>query len=132
MLLEICNKEGNENQPSRRWSQMWTEGGTTVDKMLEFLQHILDDIGHATPGNIYCFTMDNLNALKNPAVTALILSYGHCLCFRAPYYVVDGPIEYASNSLQCLIRQILYTIKDGPSLINTVNQSIAALINTVN
>lgn len=97
LLLAICGEDETVNQPSRRWSMLWAEGGTMVDRMIEFIQLILNDIGHATPGNIFCFTMDNLNSHHHPAVLALILQYGHLLSFRAPYWAVDGAIEYVFN-----------------------------------
>merc|ERR1712129_491320 len=112
-----------------RWSMLWTEGGTTIDRVIDFIQQILNDIGHATPNNIFCFTMDNLNSHRNPAVIALIYQYGHRVCFRAPYWAVDGPIEYVFNSLQSLIRQRLYSVTDGPSMIAAINHLVAGIDN---
>ena len=40
---------------------MWLEGETTGDKMIEFIQMILDEIGPGTPVRRRCFTMDNLS-----------------------------------------------------------------------
>ena len=73
LSLAICGEDGDENQPSRRWSDLWTEGGTTVDKMLDFLQHVLDDVGPATPESACCFTMDDLNSHKHPALDLHIM-----------------------------------------------------------
>ena len=60
--------------------------------MLEFIQSILNEIGHATANDFYVFTMDNLNSHKNMAVVALIHVYGHGVVYRAPYWPVDGAI----------------------------------------
>jgi len=127
LLLAICGEDGSANQSSKRWSMLWAEGGTTVERMIEFIQFILNDIGHATPGNIFCFTMDNLNSHHHPAVLALILQYGRRLSFRALYYAVDGVIEYVFNSLQSLIRQQLYLVTDGPTMIAAINNLIAGM-----
>ena len=129
LLLAICGEDGNANNPSRRWRMTWTQGGTTIDKMVDFILQILNDIGVATPGNVYCFTMDNLNSHKHPAVIGLIYAYGHRVCFRAPYYAVDGAIEYVFNSLQGALRARLHEVTDGPSLLVAIGQCIASLYN---
>ena len=95
--------------------------------MLDFREEILETIGVATPGNIYCFTMDNLNSHNNNGVMAIIFEYGHRVCFRAPYYAVDGAIEFVFNTLQGMLRTRLYEITDGPSLINAINESIQSI-----
>ena len=43
--------------------------------------------------------MNNLNVHYNPAVVNSILNGGHRLIFRAPYYAVDGAIEYVFNTI---------------------------------
>ena len=97
--------------------------------MMDFIRMIIDDIGPATPGNWYCFTMDNLNAHKNEGVIALIHAYGHGVVFRAPYYTVDGPIEYVFNTLQGLLRLRLYDVTDGAGLVVALNESIQSMDN---
>lgn len=47
--------------------------------------------------------MDNLNSHKHAIIAAMILGAGHRLIFRAPYYPVDGPIEYFFNTIQNLL-----------------------------
>ena len=106
LLMAVCGEEGVIGNPSRRWTRLWLEGGMTVDVMYTFISEILNDIGPARPGNWYCFTMDNLNAHRNVGVLALIHAYGHGVWFRAPYYPVDGAIEFIFNTLQVLIRLI--------------------------
>ena len=126
-LMAVCGEEGVLGNPSRRWMKIWTEGGTTLEKFYEFIEEILMDIGPAGPGNWVCFTMDNLNVHKNPGVLALIHAYGHGVCFRAPYYAIDGPIEYIFNTLQGLIRSRLYEIYDSRSLLAVISQSIQSI-----
>ena len=63
-MLAICGEDGTMDQPSRRWADVWTEGGTTITRMLNFMRHLLEAIGPATNENFYVFTMDNLTPIK--------------------------------------------------------------------
>ena len=65
LMLAICGEDGNIENPSRRWVDIWTNGGTTIVRMLGFMQHVLEAIGPADMENFYVFTMDNLNLHKN-------------------------------------------------------------------
>ena len=67
-----------------RWRDTWVEGGTTNDRMVEFIRTILNSIGPGTPACRRCFTMDNLNSHHNALVTQLIYNAGHKLAFCAP------------------------------------------------
>ena len=51
---------------------------------------------HGTPGNRYCFTMDNLDAHANNAVQALVLNAGLRVVFRTPY-PAGCTVEYVFN-----------------------------------
>jgi hypothetical protein len=117
----------NGGLAARRWRNLWLEGGTTIERMVSFLQEILDDIGHANDGNFFVFTMDNLNSHKNAAVVTLIHSYGHGVAYRAPYYAMDGAIELFFNTLQTMLRARLHQITDGNSLVAAVNHSIQSV-----
>ena len=128
LLMAICGEDGRApNNPSRRWTDIWVEGGTTVEKMMDFVRTILDDIGPAAPGNWYCFTMDNLNSHRNIGVINMIHTYGHGVVFRAPYYPIDGPIEFVFNTLEAQLRAKLYMIVCGGTLILALNQSIQGI-----
>ena len=72
LLLAVCGEDGMNGGASRRWTDIWLEGGTTVNKMLGFVNLILQDIGPAVGNRFYVFTMDNLNSHKNVAVIALL------------------------------------------------------------
>ena len=54
--------------------------------------------------------MDNLDTHWNNAVLTLIYDAGHRVVFRAPYYPVDGAIEYVFNVIQCSLRMRLRLI----------------------
>ena len=123
----MCGEDGTEEQNSRRWAEMWLEGGTTVHKMLQFMENILNDIGHANENNFFVFTMDNLHAHKNEAVIALIHLYGHGVVYRAPYWPVDGAIEFIFNTIQTLVRSRMYTVITSNDLIASVYESIQSI-----
>lgn len=55
----------------------------------------------------------------------LIFQAGHRLVFRAPYYPVDGPIEYVFNTIQGTLRINMGLITDGESLRDEVLDAIA-------
>ena len=85
VLLAICGEQHFQGRPARRWVETWSQGGTTTDKFLAFIQRILLDLGPGTPGNFYCFTMDNLNSHRNVLVQQAIDTAGHVCVFHAPY-----------------------------------------------
>ena len=127
VLLAVSGEDGENGNAARRWIDVWLEGGTTVTRMLDFITAILDDIGHATNDHFYVFTMDNLNSHRNVAVVALIHLFGHGVVYRAPYWAVDGAIEYIFNTLLTLVRGKLYEIRDSNDLIATIYESIQSI-----
>jgi hypothetical protein len=83
------------------WHDVWSqeEGGADVYHVHVFLQRIIARLASNHPDHSFCFTMDNLNSRKNPMVLNLITGAGHHYLFRAPYWSVDGPIEYLFNAI---------------------------------
>ena len=128
LLLAICGERGTVQQPSRRWRNIWLEGGTTVERMIAFVQEILNSLGPGVPGRRYCITMDNLAAHKNLALQAMIVAAGHRYAYRAPYYAIDGPIEYGFNTIQTMLKPNAFLITDTVSLINQIGNAIQAMI----
>ena len=100
--------------------------------MLTVVRQILDDIGPAMPGRFYVFTMDNLTSHHNPAAIALIQNTGHGVVFCAPYWPVDGAIEYVFNSLQTLLRAKMYEIRTLEDLIAAVHEAIQSISSFAN
>ena len=45
-----------------RWRNIWK--GTTGQRMIAFIQQIIDNIGFGTPARQYCFIMDNLRYVR--------------------------------------------------------------------
>ena len=123
LLLAVLGDPANPE----RWFEIWREGGTTVDRFYRFIQRILNDLGPGTPGNRFTFTMDNLNSHTNHAVQALIFNAGHRIVFRAPYYPVDGAIEYIFNVIQCALCVRLRHILTTDDYINNMRQIIVNL-----
>lgn len=128
-ICAVCGEDGNAQNQSRRWADSWLAGGTTNDRMVDFVQMILDDIGPANGNNFYVFTMDNLNSHKCAAVQNLIHLYGHGVVYRAPYWAVDGPIEYVFNTLQSMLKSRLHQIRNMDDLQQAVYQSIQSMDN---
>ena len=56
-LLLAISGDGVTNS---RWRDIWTGEGTTGERMIAFIQRIINDLGPGTPARRYCFTMDNL------------------------------------------------------------------------
>ena len=71
------------------------------------------------------FNMDNLSLHHSLQTATIIHNAGHRLAFRAPYYSVDGPIEYVFNTIQCALRINNHLISDGSSLIDEMRNAIA-------
>ena len=121
LLLAIS---GDENDPMR-WHDVWMNGGTTIAKFADFIQLILDDLALRHPGRVFCFTMDNLNSHKNPIVLNKIINAGHQYAFRAPYWPVDGAIEYVFNTIQTRLQAYFNRLVDMAALQNRINLIIA-------
>lgn len=117
---------GDRNNPMR-WEVMWTDGGTTIILFYHFLTRIINDLAQRYPGRCFTFTMDNLNSHKNPVITSLIYNSGHRLVYRAPYYAVDGPIEYIFNTIQAALTWQLGNINNTDELIQAVRDIIASI-----
>ena len=105
------------------------KAGTTTVDFLEFIQEVIAIIGPGTPARRRCFTMDNLLAHKHPAVIGHILMSGHRILFRAPYYAVDGPIEYFFNTLQHQLTVALPRVRTSADLQIEVDRIIRATPN---
>ena len=106
--------------------------GPSALDFLEFVERILGDIGPGTAQRRRCFTFDNLTAHTNQAVVYAILAAGHRVVFRAPYYPVDGAIEYVFNSIQQQLTYRVHDILTEVDLEDGVRAIIGAMINFVN
>lgn len=62
----------------------------------------------------------------------LILSHGHQIVFRAPYWPVDGPIEYVFNVIEQALTRRMYAIRDSNDLLAAIHEIIRAIPNFVN
>ena len=71
--------------------------------------------------------MDNLNVHKNPMVWMLIVNRGHQVVFRAPYWAVDGAIEYVFNTVHTMIEVLFGNVNTFEELQVVVDNIIAAL-----
>jgi len=122
LLLAIS---GDDNNPMR-WRDIWTGEGTTGNRMIEFVRRIIVDIDSLGEENRrYCFIMDNLRSHHNQQMSAIIIGAGHRIVFRAPYYPVDGPIEYVFNTIQGVLKIRNHLISDVATLQNEIDHAIA-------
>jgi transposase len=94
---------------------------------MDFIQEILDDIGPGTPERRRCFLMDNLITHRHPIIAQMIMAAGHRIVYRAPYYPVDGPIEYVFNTIQQELAYRMHYITDMPTLHGHINAIVASL-----
>ena len=90
----------SEDPNGDRWLDYWTGEGTDALRMIKIVQHVIADIGPGTVQRRRCFTMDNLSSHYNLQIAIIIFNTSHRIIFWAPYYPVDGPIEYVFNTIQ--------------------------------
>lgn len=104
---------------------MEQRAGTGNADFARFIDAILVMI---SPGNNVrrrCFIMDNLASHHSAYIQQVIVNAGHRLLFRAPYYPVDGPIEFVFNTIEQSLNGYQYTITTGNDLRQGVNTIIA-------
>ncbi len=123
LLLAIC---GN-NVGRMHWHEQWMEGGTTIERFYGFIDRILDDLDQNHLGRSFVFTLDNLSAHRNPLVTNRILNAGHRYVFRAPYWPVDGAVEYVFNALQSKLRIYFNRLETMDNLRNRINLTVGGI-----
>ena len=108
------------------WHDIWPqeEGGTDVYRVYTFFRRVIDWLTIDHPGRSFCFTMDNFNTHKNPMVLNLITGECHRYLFRAPYWSIDGPIEYVVNTIHTHLLSFFIQIHDLDQLENCLNKII--------
>jgi transposase len=65
--------------------------------------------------------VEDLASHKNPLILNAILNAGHRYVFRAPYWPVDGAVEYVFNAIQTQLRIYFNRINDMADLRNRIN-----------
>jgi len=75
---------GNQQNPFE-FHCLFSEGGTNLTRFYTYVEELIDWLDLNRPGLEFCFTMDNLNIHKHPAVLDLIDDAGHNIIFRSPY-----------------------------------------------
>ena len=103
------------------------EGGTTIERFHGFIDCILEDLDQNHPGRSFVFTMDNLSAHRNPLVASRILHAGHRYVFCAPYWPVDGAVEYVFNALQSKLRIYFNRLESMDDLRNRINLTVGGI-----
>ena len=92
---------------------------------------MLDDLAAnpQTTGQTFTFTMDNLNVHNHPLIINMIRGAGHRLVFRAPYWPVDGAVEYAFDTIQTRLKSFVDQLTAMQDLDNRINLMIGAIPN---
>ena len=121
LLLAICG----DPVLAMRWHEIWLDGGTTIIRFHDFIRRILDDLAERKPGILFVFTMDNLNSHKNPVILNMIHAAGHRYVFRAPYWPVDGAVEYVFNTIQTRLQCYFNQMTEVNELQNCLNLIVA-------
>ena len=80
---------------------------------------------------IFFFTADNLNVHHDPNICDLITRNGHRYLFRAPYWAIDGPMEYIFNTIHVLLLQHYGDVHDLDELENVTDTIIAGMSNFI-
>ena len=122
--IQIFNQTG-DICPLRRTGNHHVE--REVQGLYNFIDHIIDDLDQNHPGRSFVFTMDNLSAHKNPLVTNRILMAGHRYVFRAPYWPVDGAVEYVFNAIQSKLRIYFNRLETMDDLRNRINLTVGGI-----
>ena len=104
------------DEHSERWIDFEQKSETTVTDTYAFICRIIHSIGPSRPLHSRLFTVNNLLVHRNPTVIRLIIAVGHRVCFRAPYYPVDGTIEYVFIIIQRDLEVEMADIKNSNDL----------------
>ncbi len=75
-----------------------------MERLYDFIDHMLHDMAQNHPGRSFVFTMDNLSAHTKNLILNTLLNSGHRYVFRAPYRPVKSAVEYVFNSIQSKLR----------------------------
>jgi hypothetical protein len=122
LIMGISGGPDNE-----RWVSFLQKAGTTILDFADFIQRIVDSI---PPGNAHrrrCFIMDNLSSHTNAYIRQIVNAAGHRIVFRAPYYPVDGPIEFVFNTIEQALGSYFYTVRTDNELMQAVYTEIGKM-----
>ena len=120
ILVAISGEEATPGNPSRRWVETWNEGGTTTQRFIAIIRHILQDIGQGTPQRWHCFTMDNLNTHRDIIVMQMIHAAGH-------RYPVDSAIEHLFNTIQISLMMRMYELNTSQAVQDTFFNALRSM-----
>jgi hypothetical protein len=123
LLLAICG----DNVGRMHWHEQWMDGGTTIERFFGFIDAIMNDFELNHPGRLFVITMDNLNTHKNFLVTNWKLMGGHRYVFHAPYWPVDGAVEYVFNAIPYKLRIIFNPLETMDDLRNRMNLMVSGI-----
>jgi len=117
-------------QYNMEWHDCWPqeEGGTNLYRVYTLFDRIMDQLDVNRTGRSFCFAMDNLNIHHSQMLLQLIEDRGHRYLFRAPYWSVDGPMEYV-NTVHVFLLTYFRSVRNLEELENRLDVIIAQLGN---
>ena len=96
--------------------------GVQMYRVYSFFDRVTQWLNQNHPGRMFCFTMDNLNIHHSPVITDLITNRGHRYLYRAPYWSVDGPMEYIFGTIHVHLHlPTYYYYKEVENLVQLEN-----------
>lgn len=106
-----------------------TRGGLDryIYRVYQFFHRVCDNLAVNHPGQVFCFTMNDLNIHKHPKVLNLITACGRRYLFRAPFWSVDSPMECIFNPIHTNLLSFLNTISNLDALKISLNIVIIGL-----
>lgn len=118
---------GDQQDPFE-FHRMFAEGGTDLTRFYTYMEEFIEWLDLNRPGSEFCFTMDNLNIHKHPAVLDLIDDAGHKIVFRAPYWSCDGAIEYVFNTIHVKLQMADNGVSTTDELIAEIDDIIFDMV----
>lgn len=112
---------GADEDDTITFHETWVGEGTTLWRFYNFMERLTEYLTTFHPGRSFCFTMDNLNVHRNQLIETIIEDAGHRVVYRAPYWSVDGAIEYVFNTIHTKLQQQYQQISTMDELTNSVN-----------
>jgi hypothetical protein len=101
-----------------------TNVGTTSLMFADFVDNVnqrLQGTGRRT------YLWDNLSSHHADMVNYVVLRAGNRVVPRAPYYPIDGPIEFVFNQIECQLKLLLPTIHNEADLIASIHVIVGGL-----
>ena len=119
LLLPICGDDVGR----MRWHKQLMDGGTTIERVYDFIYHLLNDFAQNLLADHLC-SQWIISACTKTLILNALLNSGHRYVFRAPFWPVDGAVEYVFNSIQSKLRIYFNRLETMDNLRNRINLAV--------